>query len=301
MRATLPGVQSGTFGFMRLPDIRTWRSSGQDVEVLGRRVFVRESGEGDVPTVVVHGFPGSSHDWAAVVPLLAGRVIAFDLPGYGWSDKSPSADYALFTQADVVEALLAQLGVTTCRVVAHDMGDTVTAELAARANAGTLGLEIEAIVLTNGSIFIDLAQLTRGQRLTLRLPDRALPLPMPGFVLRRSLAESFTPDAPAPDGAIDDLVALIRHDRGDRLMPRLIRYIEERRRHQERWTAGLVDFAGPLAAVWGERDPIAVLPMVERLRSLRPDTDVVTLPDVGHWPSIEAPERLAAEISRALG
>jgi len=27
----------------------------------------------------------------------------------------------------------------------------------------------------------------------------------------------------------------------------------------------------------------------------------VTLPDVGHWPSIEAPEELARQVRRALG
>ena len=280
--------------------VLTWRESGRTVNVAGRHVFVHDVGTGSVPTVLLHGFPGSSHDWAGVVPHLPGRVIALDLPGYGFSDKTPAASYSLFDQADVVESVLAGLGVQHCVVVAHDMGDTVASELATRANAGTLRFAIEQIVLTNGSIFIDLAQLTRGQRLTLRLPSRAAPISLPTLVLRRSLMESFTSAAPPPLGAIDDLIAMIRHDRGDRLMPKLIRYIEERRAHQDHWTAGLVDFAGPLALVWGELDPIAVLAMTERMRTLRPTTVVVTLPGVGHWPSIEAPDRLAAEIGRRL-
>lgn len=286
---------------MTLPSgLQRWRDHGRTTLVGGREIFVHDRGTGEVPVVVVHGFPGSSYDWAEVVPLLPGRVITFDLPGYGFSDKSPTASYSLFDQADVVEGLLVQLGVERCVVVGHDMGDTVTAELASRANAGTLGFTIEQIVLTNGSIFIDLAQLTRGQRLTLRLPDRRSLVAMPTFVLRKSLGESFTRSAPAPAGAVEALIAAIRYGGGDRLMPRLIRYIEERRVHQERWTAGLVDFAGPLTLVWGEEDPIAVLPMTERLKSLRPSTEVVTLPGVGHWPSIEAPESLAGKISALL-
>ncbi len=162
------------------------------------------------------------------------------------------------------------------------------------------GFGIEQIVLTNGSIFIDLAQLTRGQRLTLRLPGRALPFSFPDLILRRSLMESFSPAAPPPAGAIDDLIAMIRHDHGDRLMPKLIRYIEERRANQDRWTAGFVDFAGPLTLIWGEEDPIAVLAMIERMKSLRPSTTLHTLAGVGHWPSIEAPERLVEEIRSCL-
>lgn len=276
--------------------VSAWRDAGQIAAVVGRDVFVHDSGTGEVPVVLLHGFPGSSHDWSDVVPGLTGRVIALDLPGYGFSDKSAHASYSLFTQADVVEAVLADLGVERCVVVAHDMGDTVTAELASRANAGGLGFDLEQIVLTNGSIFIDMARLTRGQRLTLRLPSRALPVSLPTVVLRRSLMESFTRSAPPPDGAIEALVALMRHDHGDRLMPRLIAYIEERRNHQEHWTAGFVDFAGPLSLIWGEEDPIAVLAMTNRLRELRPSTTVIRLGGVGHWPSLEAPARLAAEI-----
>lgn len=280
--------------------VREWVDGGRSVKVGRRDVFVHDSGTGLVPVVLIHGFPGSSYDWAFVVPQLPGRVIAFDLPGYGFSDKAPDASYSLFDQADLVEELLSGLEVDRCVIVAHDMGDTVSAELACRSNAGTLGFDIDQILLTNGSIFIDLAQLTRGQRLTLRLPNRVALFSLPSFVLRRSLMESFTRSAPPPAGAIDTLVAMVRHDHGDRLMPKLIRYIEERRVHQDHWTAGLVDFPGPLTLIWGEEDPIAVLAMTMRMQSLRPSTSVVTLNDVGHWPSIEAPQRLAAEIRRHL-
>ena len=285
---------------MGLPEpVRRWRDDGTTLAVSGREIFLHDTGQGvATPILIVHGFPGSSYDFAGVIDVLSRdrRVIAFDLPGYGLSSKDPQADYSLFKQADVVERVLAELGIGRCVIVAHDTGDTVTAELLSRANAGALGFAVEQVVLTNGSIFIDQARLTRGQRLTLRLPDRALPIGLPELILRRSLLESFTPTAPPPPGAIDGLVALIQHNHGGRLMPRLIRYIEERRRNQEHWTAGLVDYAGQLSMIWGEQDPIAVLAMTERLVSLRPATSVVTLPECGHWPSIEAPDRLATEI-----
>lgn len=280
--------------------IRDWQGRGRMTTINSRSIFVTDSGSGSVPLVLIHGFPGSSHDWSSLVPLLPGRVITLDLPGYGFSEKDPLASYTLFEQADVVEGVLEQLGVASCVLVGHDMGDTVTAELAARGNAGELAFTIEQIVLTNGSIFIDLAQLTRGQRLTLRTPNRASPFSMPNVMLRHSLLESFTATAPPPPGAVDDLIAMIRLDRGDRLMPKLIRYIEERRVHQDRWTAGFVDYAGPLTLIWGEEDPIAVLPMTDRMQRLRPSTTVVRLAGVGHWTSIEAPEQLAAELRQLL-
>ncbi|HET6153459.1 MAG TPA: alpha/beta hydrolase [Marmoricola sp.] len=285
----------------RLPEsARIWRQEGRTIDVDGRSVFVHDTGEGPV-IVVIHGFPSCSYDWAAVVPLLPGRVVALDLPGYGFSDKSPDASYSLFAQADVVDAVLGELGVDRCSIVAHDMGDTVTAELACRANSGELGFVLDAIVLTNGSVFIDMAQLTRGQQLTLRLPARRSMFSMPTPLLRRSLLESFTRTAPPPAGAIGGLIALIQYGGGDRLLPLLIRYIEERRAHQDRWTAGFVDFAGPITLIWGVEDPIAVIAMTERMAELRSTTTVVRLAGIGHWPSLECPDRLAGEIRTALG
>lgn len=44
-----------------------------------------------------------------------------------------------------------------------------------------------------------------------------------------------------------------------RLVPRLIRYIEERRANLARWTAGLTRLSAPTSVFWGEQDPIAIL------------------------------------------
>jgi pimeloyl-ACP methyl ester carboxylesterase len=55
-----------------------------------------------------------------------------------------------------------------------------------------------------------------------------------------------------------------------------------------------------MAALWGEEDPIAVVAMTHHLKEIRPATEVVTWPDVGHWPSIEVPDRLADAILARL-
>ena len=277
--------------------VQAWRESGRFVDVDGRRIFVVERAGTGTPVVIVHGYPGSSHDFAGVVGRLDRPTIVFDLLGYGFSAKPPDASYSLFEQADLVEALLARLGVGSCALVGHDMGTTVVAELLARANRGDLGFSASGVVLLNGSIFIDLAQLTRGQRLGLLSRGRRMPVSFPKPFLRRNLRESVAPGTNLGTDQVEDLVDLIRLHGGDRLLTRQINYIRERRTHQAAWTAGFVDYAGPLSAVWGVLDPIAVTAMPQRLASLRPGTDVVLLDGVGHWPSIEAPERVADEIA----
>ena len=300
-------------GSREMPEsVARWRAQGGTADVGGRSIFVVDVGPEQADPVrpalvLLHGFPGSSYDWHGVVPGLSAewRVVAFDFLGFGFSAKPRDLRYSLFDQTDLAEQVLAELGVEQAVLVAHDMGDTVAAELLARANDGqsTQPRPVEWLgcVLTNGSIFIDMAQLTAGQQALLALPDEALDEPFAPEGLRAGLAASFPPAWAASD-ELDAIVWLNQVEGGDRLLPRLIRYIEERREHQPRWTAGLRDYPGPLVAAWGDLDPIAVAPMADRLGTLRQEAghpvEVVHWPDLGHWPSVEAPDVVAALVAR---
>jgi pimeloyl-ACP methyl ester carboxylesterase len=55
----------------------------------GSRIFYREAGPNDRPTILLlHGFPTSSHMFRNLIPALADRyhLVAPDLPGFGFSD-----------------------------------------------------------------------------------------------------------------------------------------------------------------------------------------------------------------------
>ena len=107
-----------------------------------------------------------------------------------------------------------------------------------------------------------------------------------------------------PDGWPDDLLAAtveqIMRDGGHLVLPRLIRYIEERRRNQTRFTGAIESDPSPLHIVWGLDDPIAVPSMVDTLRAARPDATVDLLERVGHYPMVEAPARFLAAACRGL-
>ena len=279
-----------------------WRDDGRFLDVGGRRIYVLDTNSHPGRFVfILHGFPSSSFDWHLVVPELArrARVVTFDFLGYGLSDK-PDQAYSLQQQADIAEAVAADCGIERCVLVSHDMGDTVAAELLKRHTHGALSFQIERSILTNGSIFIDMAQLSTGQQFLLALPDERLSEPLGLDGMRPGLRETFSSDHQPSDDEIDAMVELIRHNGGDQLLPRLIRYIEERRANQDAWTSALVEFDGPMSALWGEQDPIAVVAMTDHLKAIRPSTEIVRWPDVGHWPSLEAPDRVSAAILERL-
>src|SRR5689334_9431797 len=157
--------------------VEDWEARGSHVEVNGHRIFVADipaqasAREQRTPVLVLHGFPTSGIDWRLAVDALSTqrRVVVPDMLGYGLSDK-PDQHYSLFEQADIVEAVAHHAGLERVALVTHDMGDSVGGEVLARSIDGALPFEIEQRVLTNGSIYIEMAHLTEGQQLLLSLP-----------------------------------------------------------------------------------------------------------------------------------
>jgi pimeloyl-ACP methyl ester carboxylesterase len=289
-----------------------WEAIGRHRELRGHRVFTIDApsigAEAHEPLLILHGFPTSSFDYAAVLdPLRSGRrVLLIDGLGYGLSAK-PDLHYTLALQADLVAAFVAELDISRIALLTHDVGDTVGGELLARRAEGTWAVEITRRVITNGSIYIEQAHLTNGQQLLLSLPDELLPVEIPinAESLTQSLRDTFSPAVTLPPAGsrqdpLPPTVEQILHDDGHRVLPRTIRYIEERRRHERRFTGAIESDPSPLHIVWGLDDPIAVPSMVDTLLAARPDATVVRLDGVGHYPMVEEPGRFLAAVLPGL-
>ena len=283
--------------------VDAWRSRGGHRELLGQRIFVVEvPATGRVtapPLLVLHGFPTSSFDFHRVVDALAveRRVVLFDMLGYGLSAK-PDRPYRLVDQADLTAALVADLGIDRLGLLTHDIGDSVGGELLARQLEGSWPVEVTDRALTNGTLFMDLVQLSAGQQFLEALPDERLA----ADVLTRDtvvagLVATFSPAHQVPDDEVAAAWELIAAEDGERLMARHARYIDERRHREQRFTPPVVSHPSPLTVVWGTDDPIAVPAMADRLAAARPDARMVRLDGVGHYPMVEDPLRFVAALS----
>src|SRR5882724_4068928 len=68
----------------------------QHATVDGHKIFYREAGSKTAPAILLlHGFPTSSHMFRNLIPMLADRyrVVAPDLPGFGFSDSPDREQY----------------------------------------------------------------------------------------------------------------------------------------------------------------------------------------------------------------
>jgi pimeloyl-ACP methyl ester carboxylesterase len=263
-------------------------------------MFQRE-GSG-IPLVLLHGFPSSSFDWRGVLDAAkAHPALAFDFLGFGLSEKPREHTYTLGWQADLTEDFVQRhLGGGPVFVVAHDMGTSVATELLARDLDGTLGIQIAGALLFNGSIVLERATLTRGQKL-LRGPLGPFASMLTNErMFRREFGALFSPGHPLSDTEAADQWSLIAHGGGRTLGHKLIHYLDERVRYANRWHGAVRDWAGPLSFAWGLHDPVATVSVLDALVKLRPRAPVDRLAELGHYPQIEDPATIAGSISDAV-
>ena len=281
-----------------MTDLDVWWAQGQRVAltVSDRRynVFVRDGGQGST-LLLLHGFPASSYEWAQLWPVLTAhhRVIAPDFLGFGASDKPRRHRYRVTEQADLVEALLAELDVSSPDVVTYDYGAIVTQELLAR------GFPLGRVIFSNAGLFPHLYRPRPIQKLAIA--------PVIGPLLSvaasntttftRSWGEVFSREHPLhPQAAAEHFRATRAGNPARTLQSRLLAYIPERAAAADRLETALQANISRLSFLWGMQDSVSGAAIEGELRRQFPHADVVTYHDAGHCPHLEIPERVAADV-----
>ena len=269
-------------------ELSMWKSSGQFFNWKGHSIFVQDTLAPNKPVLLlIHGFPTASYDFHLLWPELAEthRLIAFDMLGYGYSDKPRTWQHSIFNQADIAEALLQSKGIEECTMITHDVGDTVGQELLARHAEEKLGFGLKRVVMFNGGLFPETHRAILVQKLLLS------PL---GFVFSRLMKKAKLSaslrsvcSAGLSDADIDAAWILMAHKKGHLCMHLLIQYMRERRENRDRWVEALQKADMPFTLIDGVEDPISGEHMVRRFEELVPGKTVVRLKGLGHYPHLE--------------
>jgi pimeloyl-ACP methyl ester carboxylesterase len=282
--------------------VNAWRERGGSEGLRGRRVHVFRRGGREPLLLLLHGFPSSSYDWRLLLDEEAEQAaLAFDCLGFGLSDKPTDHDYTLGEQADIAEELVRRHGDDKrVFIVGHDMGTSVATELMARDIDGALEMNLVGVMLFNGSMIQGAASPTVAQRL-LRGPLGPVVARLSSErFFRQQFGSIFSSDHPLTDEEAADQWSLIAHNGGQRLGHKLISYMDERERHAERWHGALRDWPKPLHLAWGMRDPVATEKVLDGVLRLRPAAPLIRFDELGHYPQIEDPKRLAGALHSAL-
>ena len=249
--------------------------------------------EGDgLPTLMFHGYADSADTWRQSLDGLARkgrRAVAVDLPGFGTADRlsrdpilpqldrfaHAAARYAAGSERQPVLAVGNSLGGCVALRLAERRGD----ELAGVVGVAPAGLEMSRLLYLV-------------QRDPVLRSLVALPTPVPGFVLRATVARLYRQLAFAVPESIEPGVistftyhhrqrSRVAHylDTAHRLIPELRRAFELER------------VSVPVLLVWGDKDRLVFSRGARRVLDAVPDSRLELLQGIGHCPQVEASQR----------
>lgn len=270
---------------------------GAFVDVDGQRLHYVMAGEGP-PLILLHGASSNLRDLhSRLLPLLTPhyRVIAFDRPGYGYSERP--ADWP--DPADIARRVLdgaAQLGVERPLLVGHSWSGSVVMAALVEMPERIAGGALIAGVAGHWAGPINWTYSVGGLPIIGPLFAWTAVYPVGQFLLTNSVTEVLAPN-PVPEGYVDDIgvrLALrpqtFRHNVED--MNRLSEYLQALSPRYDRIRL-------PLLLIHGEADTL--VPWWNhgrRLLPVIPHAEVALLPDVGHAPHHSHPQAVAEALYR---
>jgi pimeloyl-ACP methyl ester carboxylesterase len=244
-----------------------------------------EAGPADASEAVlfVHGNPGSSTDWTALVDRVGelGRAVAIDMPGFGKADKPRNFNYNVSSYAAFLEAARAQLGLERVHLVVHDFG-------------GPFGLlwglqhpdAWASVVLINVGVMPGYTWHTMARRWRTPVLGELVQAWIPRAAWRRAMERTNPKGLPAEfvDKMYDD------YDRATRrTVLKLYRATPNPGATAEQLGAAIANLHKPALVVWGAKDPFIGVQYAERQRDFFEVEEVLILPESGHWPFQDDP------------
>ncbi|MDN4163552.1 alpha/beta fold hydrolase [Nocardioides abyssi] len=265
----------------------------QHVTIHGHRRAYVKVGKGPA-LLLLHGLGCDHTTWEPVIDLLARRytVIAPDLLGHGRSDK-PRADYSLGGFANGMRDLLTVLGIDQVTVVGHSFGGGVAMQFAYQYPERTERL----VLVASGGLGPEVtpairAVTTPGFHQVMGL----LTLPGVRHVGKKGMQLlGALPSRHARDlGEMAEIYDSFKDPAARHAIRHVVRGVVD-------WKGQVVTMADraylteemPMAVVWGRDDTVIPVRHAGRAGELAPRSRVEIIPNAGHFPHKDHPERFA--------
>ena len=283
------------------PTLGRWLRAG-DVDM-----YVQEFGDpAALPLVLTHGTGAWSGTWDQNVQAMAGagyRVIAVDLPPFGYTTRPASSDYSRIAQARRIVGLIDSLKLGPVTLLGHSYGGGPAAEAAMLAPDrvrhlvlldAAIGL-VENPVAHEGGVATALLGL---RPLRTAVVATFFTQPYLGeFWLRKFVARKEVV-TPARTAIYQQPFATKGFSAG--LGDWAAQFASEEGQSLSETPGGFRKLSMPLTLLWGDEDTITPLSQAKALQKLVPNARLLVLAGVGHIPQIENPALFNLELANVL-
>ena len=270
-----------------------WKQKGKFINIFGREIFLIDEGHNEETLVILHGYPTSSYDYQKVLSELSKqyRVIIHDHLGFGFSEKPLDYSYSLIEQADVALQIWKQLNLKKVTLLAHDYGTSIATEILARHNRQQIDLQIDKLILCNGSAHIELSKLRLIQKLLKSKITGEFVASLTNYsIFKRNMRNVYFDKSKAKNEELQEMWFQLEYNEGRKVIHKISNYINERYYYWHRWIGALKETQIPTKIIWAKNDPIAIIEIAELLASEIPNNELLTIENTGHFLMIENPE-----------
>jgi haloalkane dehalogenase len=277
--------------------IAAHRRAGRRFEAGGVESFVREEGSGPV-VLCMHGMWGSSFLYRKVLHELAGlglRGVAFDLPGFGLSERPRDHDYSWSGLGRFAAAAVDALGLERFNLVVHDIGGPVGFEVAAAMPDRIASLTIFNTMIDVASFQPPWSMQPFRYRGLGELWLRALNKPMFRFLMGLQGIRDRGAVSKAELGAYLELMK--GHD-GGRSFLRVMRSTERTPQKQALYRSAVRDVPYPVQVVWAQDDPALKASAYGEQARRAVGLEQIQLIPGKHFPHEDQPAAMAERIAR---
>lgn len=277
-----------------------WKNKGEIITVFGRNIFVIDSQSSknynrkltNETLVILHGYPTSSFDYYKVLPILTQkyRVIIHDHLGFGFSDKPLNYSYSLIEQADFSLQLWKQLGLQKVTLLAHDYGTSIATEIISRNNKKQIDLQIDKLILCNGSIHIEYSKLRLIQKLLKNKITGKFVASLTTFsIFKKNMRNIYFDKTKVSNTELKEMWLQLENNNGRKVIHQLTNYINERYYFWNRWVDALKETQISTRIIWAKNDPIAIPKIAELLHQEIPNNQLFWMENCGHFLMLEKP------------
>lgn len=260
---------------------------GHIAKVAGVEVYYKDEGKGPA-ILIVHGSQSTLKTWDKIAPILARhhRVIRYDIPAQGLSGSVPDEVAAQHLPTDIAEGLLAQLGVSKITFVGVSSGGTLGMFLAAKRPD-----LVERLILSNTPA----DPVTTGHMTyTADFADAQREAKETGFQSQHfwnAFLDFFSGDPRRLDAGIREQYYDVNRRAPEKNYLAFVARVAD----HEKALATMNAVTAPTLLVWGARDPLLIPPSADALAGYLAHAQIskIMLPDVGHYPPLEVPQRFA--------
>ena len=275
-------------------------TSIRQVEVDGVRVFYREAGAPDAPAILLlHGFPASSFMYRELIPRLAARyrVVAPDLPGFGFTDVPAARNYKYSFEAiaKTITAFTEAIHLNRYALYIFDYGAPTGLRMAL-----THPERITAIVSQNGNAYeAGLGDAWAPIRRYWQEPTPQNRQAVRDILTPDGIKMQYTfgvphPETIAPEGYTLDAAMIARPGNMDIQLDLFLDYANNVKLYPA-FQQYFRQSKPPLLAIWGKNDPFFIPAGAEGYKKDIPNAKIQFL-DTGHF----ATETHVVEIAAAM-